>query len=465
MTAARLSGLDTAFLCLEGNGMPMHMGALAVFAPPQPMSTEGLAAVLVQRSERIARLRRRVRAEWYRPDWAGWVDEPGFDARDHVHTHFLHRAAELTHHVARLMARPLNPARPLWEAHVIGGLTGDRVGVLVKLHHALTDGTGAVMLAAELLDGGHRAGDAKQASRETFPGGLWSTARQALRVITSPSRLARHAAETATISASVLRKSRPAAMAMSLTASPVDERRLATANLHCDVLSRIRKLHGGTANDAVLGVLTGAWRRCLLEHKAPVDPDAVRALIPVSMRRRRNDRTAGNQLSGYLCELPVGEPDPALQLRTIRARMDANKTAGPARGAGAFPLLAERVPPAVHRAVGPVLRRSATLLFDTVITHVPLPDIPLRLNGADLHEVYPIVPLAHGQQLAVGVSTYRNNVHIGLHGAGNGLPDLQQLAAAIPYAASALEGPPPTEPRRCEVPGHAPRSAAAAAPR
>jgi hypothetical protein len=80
------------------------------------------------------------------------------------------------------------------------------------------------------------------------------------------------------------------------------------------------------------------------------------------------------------------------------------------------------------------------LLFDTVITNVQLPDIPLRLNGAELHEVYPIVPLAHGQQLAVGISTYRNTVHIGLHGAASGLPDLQQLAAAIPDAASALEG-------------------------
>ena len=454
MTVDRLSGLDTAFLCLEGNGMPMHMGALAVFAPPLPISTERLAAVLVQRSERIPRLRHRVKAEWYRPDRAGWVDEVRFDARDHVHTHFLRRAADLTHHVARLMARPLNPARPLWEAHVIGGLTGDRVGVLVKLHHALTDGTGAVMLAAELLDGGHHAGDAKQASRETSPGGLWSTARQALRVITSPSRLARHAAETANISASVLRKSSPTAMAMSLTASPADERRLATTHLHRDVLSRIRKLHGGTTNDAVLGVLTGAWRRWLQEHRLPVEQDSVRALIPVSIRGRRNGRRAGNQLSGYLCELPVGEPDPVLQLRTIRARMNANKAAGPARGAGAFPLLAERVPPAVHRAVGPLLRRSATLLFDTVITHVPLPDIPLHLDGAELHEVYPIVPLAHGQQLAVGVSTYHNTVHIGLHGAGRGLPDLQQLAAAIPDAASALEVPPPKESCRCESPDH-----------
>jgi WS/DGAT/MGAT family acyltransferase len=228
-------------------------------------------------------------------------------------------------------------------------------------------------------------------------------------------------------------------MAVSLAASPADERKLVITRLERDVLLRIRKLHGGTTNDLVLAVLTGAWRRWLLEHGLPVERDAVRAMIPVSMRGRRNDQKGGNRLSGYLCELPVGEPDPVIQLRTIRARMDANKASGPARGAGAFPLLADQVPPGVHRAVGPVLRRSANLLFDTVITNVPLPDIPLRLNGAELHEVYPIVPLAHGQQLAVGVCTYRNTVHIGLHGTASGLLDLQQLAAAIPDAAAALE--------------------------
>jgi WS/DGAT/MGAT family acyltransferase len=404
------------------------------------MSPDGLAAVLVQRSGRIARLRHRVRAEWYRPDRAGWTEQPGFDARDHVHTHFLRRASDLTHHVALLMARPLNPARPLWEAHVIAGLTGDRVGVLVKLHHALTDGAGAIMLAAGLLDGGQGIHEAREMSRETFPARLWSTARHAVRVITSPTKLAQQAAETANISASVLRKSRLNAMAASFAASPADERKLVTARLDRDVLLRIRKLHGGTTNDLVLAVLTGAWRRWLLEHGLHVQQDAVRALIPVSVRGRRNDQTGGNHLSGYLCELPVGEPDPVIQLRTIRATMDANKAAGPARGAGAFPRLADQVPLAVHRAAGPVLRRSANLLFDTVITNVQLPDIPLRLNGAELHEVYPIVPLAHGQQLAVGISTYRNTVHIGLHGAASGLPDLQQLAAAIPDAASALEG-------------------------
>jgi len=438
---APLTGLDAAFLSLEGDGAPMHMGALAVFSPSRPARPDRLRALLAERAGRIARLRQRVKTGWHPLGGTRWVEDPIFDAREHVHTQFLHgvdRHAEFTQVVARLMARPLDGARPLWEAHVITGMSDDRFGVLVKLHHALTDGAGAVGLAAGLLDGFADGEQVRPAHREPVFDGLISAVRQAARLITSPHILAKQAAATAHITTSLVRHGRPAALARSMAAAPSHERTLAIGRLDRDVLLRIRKLHGGTTNDAVLGVLAGAWRRWLVEHDLPTGPEAVCALIPVSVRGRRAGG-GNNQLSGYLCELPVAEPDPAAQLRAVRSRMDANKRSGPGRGAGAFPLLADQVPAALHQMFGPILRRSAGLLFDTVVTNVPLPNVPLHLDGAELREVYPIVPLAHGHQLAVGISNYRDTVHIGLHGGASGPGDLARLAAALPTAAAALE--------------------------
>lgn len=60
-------------------------------------------------------------------------------------------------------------------------------------------------------------------------------------------------------------------------------------------------------------------------------------------------------------------------------------------------------------------------------------------------EVYPIAPLAHGQQLAAGVSIHRDAVHIGLYAAGDNAADLGRLAAAIPDAAAALEQAQPVQ--------------------
>ncbi|MGI5239216.1 WS/DGAT domain-containing protein [Dactylosporangium sp. CA-139066] len=110
------------------------------------------------------------------------------------------------------------------------------------------------------------------------------------------------------------------------------------------------------------------------------------------------------------------------------------------RGPGAFPVLAGRIPaPAQHLTI-PLLRRAGPLLFDTVITNVPIPGRPLRLAGAPLQHAYPIAPLADGQALGIALSTYGDSVHIGLYADRQALPDLNRLADAIPAALAALTG-------------------------
>lgn len=72
--------------------------------------------------------------------------------------------------------------------------------------------------------------------------------------------------------------------------------------------------------------------------------------------------------------------------------MDRNKDAGPHRGAGAIALLADHVPALGHRVSGPVVAQAARLLFDILVTSVPLPSLGLRLGGCPLTEVYPLAP-------------------------------------------------------------------------
>ena len=128
--------------------------------------------------------------------------------------------------------------------------------------------------------------------------------------------------------------------------------RLADVRLAVSDVRRIRTSHGGTTNDVVLAVLAGALREWLINRGQRADGRSLRALIPVSVRARQAEQTGGNKLSGYLCELPIGIDDPLERLRIVRRAMTRNKAAGPARGAGAFPLLADKVPPAVHRLTG-----------------------------------------------------------------------------------------------------------------
>jgi diacylglycerol O-acyltransferase / wax synthase len=428
MAATRLGGLDTAFLSLDSESSPMNIGALALFAPSQPVHPTRIVELLRTRAMTIPRLRQRVRGSLVPQGGPCWVDDPGFDPSDHIYSHHLprpHDADQLTDRVAEIMGERLEPNRPLWELHVITGLPGGWFAVVPKLHHALADGAGAVLLGLALLDGldalGARSVPAAPAARPGAVGALAS-----LRALGSTAR------QTIDIAAAVLRNARPSPQPSPLLAPTSDEHRLATVRLDLDDIKQVRRRHGGTTNDVLLAVLSGALRTWLVGRGDRADGLTLRALIPVNQRGRgRGERAAGNQLSGYLCDLPVGEPDPVRRLAAVRAAMDANKEAGPGRGPGALPVLADRMPAVLSRVVMPVVGQCASLLCDTVVTSVPLPNVPLRFDGAELREIYPVVPLAPGHALAVAFSQYRGTVHVGLHADGRALPDVDLLADTL----------------------------------
>lgn len=426
MASTQLSGLDTAFLCLDTNSTPMNIGALALFAPTQPLHPTRIAELLRVRAERIPRLRQRIRASLLKPGVASWVDDPNFDAADHIHTHHLprpHDAGQLTDLVANIMGERLDPGRPLWEIHVITGLPGGWFAVLPKLHHALADGAGALTLGLGLLDGFDGCADLPRPTGSRI-GGLG--VRDMLRELGSSAQQAME------IAGSALRSARPAPQDSPLLAPNGGQRRMATVRLDLGDIKQIRTRHGGTTNDVLLAVLSGALREWFLARGDRPDEMSLRALVPVSQRcRGRGANSAGNQLSGYLCDLPVAEPDPVRRLAVVRAMMDGNKEAGPGRGPGALPLLADRLPAALHRAVMPMLGQCAPLLCDTVVTTVPLPSVPLHFDGAELREVYPVVPLAPGHALGVAFSPYRGTVHVGLTANARVLPDVDLLAHAL----------------------------------
>lgn len=222
------------------------------------------------------------------------------------------------------------------------------------------------------------------------------------------------------------------------TRTSLANRRLALLKLDVGAVRQVRKRHGGTDNDVLLAVVTGAIRDWLAEQGHHAESLNVRAFIPVSRRSGANGPRRGNLLSGYLCDLPIQERDPLARLRRVRAVMDHHKAAGFTRGPGAIGVLADRVPAAVHRVAGPLVRHGAPLLFDTMITNVPIPARGLTLAGAQLQEVYPIAPLARGQALGIALSAYQGRVHVGLHADRETLPDLRRLADAVPAALASL---------------------------
>ena len=449
MSHDRLGGLDAAFLCMEHAESPMHVGGLAVFRSEHPVQPLPLIKLLARRATGIHRLRRRVRYEWP-TGVARWVPDDEFDVSLHIHAHRPDDRGGrqcLEDLAASLMASPLDPTRPLWEIHLITGCADGQFAVLLKLHHAMADGISAMQITLGLLDGERGTVPHAEPAPANRPlvaraTGLLSDPGRLVGIVAKlPAQLPRafdDARAGLAIAYDVLRETRLPPVRSAVAAATGTGRRFTTVTLSMNEVRQARRAHGGTANDVLLATLTGAFRSWLISRRRRTTTTPLRALIPVSTRARTVDAENGNQLSGYLCDLPIDVSDPVARLQLVRAQMDASKAAGPYRGAGALPLLAARLPFALHYLMGPLVSRSAPLLFDTVITNVPMPSVFHSLAGAELLEIVPIVPLPRGHGLGIAMIAYRGSIHIGLHADGEAVPALDRLAAMIPESLQAL---------------------------
>lgn len=210
---------------------------------------------------------------------------------------------------------------------------------------------------------------------------------------------------------------------------------MALTRLPAAEVAYARSRFGGTVHDVLLTVLSGALRTWMCSGGLT---DEVRALIPVNHRARAGNTGGGNQLSGYLCQLPVSEPDPRRRLELVTTAMARNKAAGTRRGPGAFPLLAEGVPHVVHDLLTPLLATQAGRLFDLVATTVRLPARIPALAGMPIDEVYPMAPLAPGQHLAVAFAHDRQHVHVGITINPDLVDDVGKLVEALHTSLSEL---------------------------
>ncbi|MFD2418714.1 wax ester/triacylglycerol synthase family O-acyltransferase [Amycolatopsis pigmentata] len=434
MPGRQLSGLDIAFLCLEGRATPMHMGAVVTFRPGAPVNEDRLASLLAERAARVPRLRLRIGSTLFPPGGATWVEDTRFDPADHIHVHRLSEFCvedPLTAYAAGWIEESLDLDRPPWSLHVVTGLPEGRFALLLKLHHAFTDGAGAFAVAAGLLD---ELPITRALLEATEP---QPESRSPLELLRDGIATAiTDAGKGAGIASAILRAARPYPTSP-LSAPSSASRRLGFVRLDVADIRKIRAAHGGTVNDVILAVLTGALRDWLVNRGQRLDGRGVRALVPVSTRAR-DTGPAANQLSGYLCDLPVHLEDPVRRLREIHQSMHRNKAAGPLSGPGAVPVLAGRIPPPVHRIATRAAGQVAGLLFDIVITNVPLPKLELGLDGASLEEVYPLVPLAPRHALGVAAAVYRDGVHIGLQANGDAVADTGSLRDAVLKSAAAL---------------------------
>jgi WS/DGAT/MGAT family acyltransferase len=378
-----------------------------------------------------------------------WVDDPEFDIAYHVRRNGLPRPgteAQLLDLVSRLTSRPLDRTRPLWEMYLVDGLSRGRVAVVTKTHPALVDGLSAIDIGQVLLDvePDAPAPEPVEWRPERPPTGtqlLWDALDEYARRPSAIVDTARAAVTDVRATAGRLtgvaggllrtaRKTMLAAPPSPLNATAGRQRRVAVARAELDDIKKIRKAHGGTVNDVLLTVVTGSLREWLLSRGEPVVAGtSVRALVPVSMQDE--DAVAGNRVSSYLVDLPVGEPNPRVRLTRLSYAMRGIALHGQSVGADSLIALTGFAPPTLHALGARAARGLSRRLFNLVVTNVPGPQFPLYAAGSRMLEVFPVVPLARGQGLSIGMTSYDGRVYFGLNADRDSVGDVDVLADLI----------------------------------
>jgi diacylglycerol O-acyltransferase / wax synthase len=444
--ADRLSPLDASFLFMEESTTPMHVGGLMTFDDTPDFDPDRFAAQIGERLVGVPRYRQKIREVPGHLGLPVWVDDPGFELDYHVRRSALPAPgtdAQLRELVGRLMSRRLDRARPLWEIYLVEGLSDDRFAIITKIHHAMVDGLSSIDVGTVLLDltptprespvddwrpapepsGLELAADAVQEQMRR-PQLVFGTAQRALLDVRSAVRTG------GAVLAAVRSASQPAP-ANPLNAPIGRQRRYGTAAGPLDDYKAIRKEHGGTVNDVVLAVVTGALRRWMTTRGEPVRATTtVRAMVPVSVRARSGGRM-GNQISAYFVDLPVGEPDPVARLKAVSAAMSGHKSSGQAVGASALVGLVGLATPTLHAMSARLTSSMSSRLFNVVVTNVPGPQFPLYAMGARMRDMYPVVPLAKGQAVSIGITSYDGGIFYGLNADRDAMGDVDVLADAI----------------------------------
>jgi diacylglycerol O-acyltransferase / wax synthase len=447
----RLSPLDSSFLFMEELTTAMHVGGLMTFEPSNGFDADAFVRLIGERLAAVPRYRQKIREVPGHLGLPVWVDDPDFDLHFHVRRSALPAPgtdAQLRELVGRLQSRQLDRSRPLWEIYLVEGLADGRFAVVTKTHHAMVDGLSSVDIGAVLLD---LTPEPRTSPPDTWvpspePSGLElavSAIVEQLRRPTAAIGTARRAAadvrtalstivQTAGAMLVAVRNATTIAPSNPLNAAIGQQRRYATSAGDLDNYKKIRKEHGGTVNDVILAVVSGGLRRWLLSRGEPVLPGTtVRAMVPVSVRAPGASGELGNKVSAFFVELPVGEPDPVERLKKITAAMEAHKRSGQAIGASALVGLVGLAPPTLHSLGSKLSSTWSSRVFNVVVTNVPGPQFPLYAMGARMRDMYPVVPLAKGQAVSIGITSYDGGVFYGLNADRDAMGDVDVLATSI----------------------------------
>ena len=454
----RLSAIDASFLQLESARAHMHVGWSAICSPAGNDERPTIEALRARAARRMAWMPRARQRVLFGPLGIGdpcWVDDGQFDLSAHVvalsDPDDAVSLIRFGHLRDALLSQPLDRTRPLWQVALIPRLEDGRSALLGRVHHAMADGSAALLVAELVLDSNRDEPQAPSARWRAEPAP--STAVRSLEpLLQSAERAAgaagqltravlrpRSSARSAVGAARQIRR----ALAEDLLPRAPDwqpgielgpRRTLVDYRAGLFELQAARGHHGATLNDVGLAIVAGALRALALQRHDPVQP--LKAMIPVDMRRDDQRGAMGNHVSMTAVWLPLQLSSPAARLELVRAQTERFKLDERPTGTQALLAAAGLLPFAMR---GVLIRAASSRRFNLTVSNVRGPRDPLSVLGARIDEIYPVVPISAQNTLSIGMLSYDEHMHFGVFADPEALPDATRLPDLLAGELRALQ--------------------------
>jgi diacylglycerol O-acyltransferase len=460
----RLSLFDASFLTLETETTPLHVGGVAIMS--SRLAWEEMLSVLQARLPMMPVARQRLQHVAFRAGLPVWVDDADFDLSYHVRHAALPPPGDrgqLCEFVARIIARPLDRNRPLWELYLVDGFEGGRSVLFRKVHLAMSGQDPAdpfAVMLDETPDSPLYAGqkvvehtwqpDPAPSAAALLGQAAKERAAQAAKVgrglghvVRRPGRLVEDAAAAAGSAVGLA-----ARLAGSATASPLNRpltphRRFELASADLEDLRIVRRAFGGSINDVVVTVVADAVGRLLRARGHDTTDLDLRLMIPVSV----DDGVQGDEIAmigsavregvvAVLTPLPVMEIDPVARLYRVMGELAGLKESRQAVAADQLVRLAGYGPASLHARAARLA--SAEHRYHVALSNAPGPQTPRWCRGVRLEESYSFIPLAGNSTLSFAVCSYDGAMFFGLLGDRDAVSDIELLSFLVEDAVADL---------------------------
>jgi diacylglycerol O-acyltransferase / wax synthase len=382
-----------------------------------------------------------------------WETERDFSLNYHLRAVALPQGTmdELLAALSDWAQRDFDRARPLWEMIYFTGLRGGRGAVGVKIHHAITDGVGALQLAAALLDLAPDAPDpedmpdAPQASlagwRDRVEQGSQFESSMLVDGVVGLAKTAFGAGKAAVTDpgGSVVASTEFFSSAGRVLApapeplSPIMTQRSLRewfAELSYDLsdLKAAAKGAGGTLNDAFMAAVLGGLRSYHAAHGGV--PAELRVNMPVNTRTAAQATEAGgNRWVPVRLPLPLNEEDPTLRIRQLHPILAQARNEPALTISDPVYKVLMTLPRALTTRIAGGLMKGT----DFAATNVPGPPFPVFIAGARVNRLIPFAPKA-GASLNIGLMSYNGRAEIGINIDREAVPDVEFLVECIDNA-------------------------------